>query len=287
MKLQYIDLFCGAGGLGEGFNQSGFRSSFHIDSDPFSIETVKLREAYNYLSKENKLNKYYEYLRKCNGPFTSSELCEQDNTLNAVLKRKTSNQKITHDNIDKIIETIKNSIGQSSNAVIIGGPPCQAYSHAKRSRMRKPTHGLQDEELKKADVKNKALINKHLKDERHWLYSLYLKIIHDVKPAAFVYENVPGILTAKSGNIDNQSRIIDLISKDLDIRAGGYELLSVNPPPQQSLFHTPRLSWKDFIVNASEFGVPQNRKRFIIIGIKSDVARDKSKDIREIFYSSI
>ena len=208
MKLQYVDLFCGAGGLGEGFTRAGFSSSFHIDSDPFSIETVKLREAYNYLSKENKLNNYYEYLRKCNGPFTSSDLCEQDNELNAILKRKTSTEKITPDNIDKIIETIKNSIGESSTDVIIGGPPCQAYSLAKRSRMRKPTDDLKDDELKYAYEENKALINKHLEDERHWLYALYLKIIHDVRPAAFVYENVPGILTAKSGKIGNETSFL-------------------------------------------------------------------------------
>ena len=112
--------------------------------------------------------------------------------------------------------------------------------------MRKPTHGLQDEELKKADVKNKALINKHLKDERHWLYSLYLKIIHDVKPAAFVYENVPGILSLDKGRVI--THIVD------EFRSCGYHV-------EYKLHH------------AADFGTPQSRKRVFIVGTRSDVSK--------------
>ena len=89
MKITYIDLFCGGGGLGEGFKQAGYESAFHIDSDYWAMETVKLRECYHYLKDEKKLNLYYNYLQNSPGPYTSEKLSNKNTSLMEILTEKT------------------------------------------------------------------------------------------------------------------------------------------------------------------------------------------------------
>ena len=93
MKLNYIDLFCGAGGLGEGFTQAGFSSALHIDSDHWAMETIRLREIYHRLESTKQLNDYFSYLQNCNGPFSSSELSD-NHGLGSFLAQKTLEKKI-------------------------------------------------------------------------------------------------------------------------------------------------------------------------------------------------
>ena len=136
-------------------------------------------------------------------------------------------------------------VGNRQLDVIIGGPPCQAYSVAGRIR---DEHGMRE-------------------DYRNYLFESYLKVVQHYKPRVFVFENVPGILSAKPG--DGSVRIIDLIQKAF--ADAGYAVL-------------PDLS--NAIIDMTEYGVPQNRKRIIILGVSKEHYGDKAEAMVEKFYSS-
>ena len=289
MEIKFIDLFCGAGGLGEGFTQAGFSSALHIDSDKWAIDTVRLREIYYHLKSQGKLDIYYKTIGKVKGLLTSDLFCYNDNiNMNAIISKAVLLE-INENTVIDLITSIKNNLKCKTPFVIIGGPPCQAYSLAKRSRMRKPLEGLKGKKLKEAKVEHNERVDKYLSDERHDLFKHYLKIIYNLRPAAFVYENVPGILTAqkKSGE-KTTANIIDLFDMDLNKKAGGYDLISIELPSQISLLlDKENRKFKDFIVNASDYGVPQKRKRFILIGIRTDLRKNNKILYQEIFSSSI
>ena len=289
MNIQFIDLFCGAGGLGEGFKQAGFNSAIHIDSDKWAIDTVRLREIYYQLKSKGKLEVYYNTIKKASG-FLTPELFKDSTFIDWLkIKSKTISIKINDESVDGLVSNIKATIESETPSVIIGGPPCQAYSLAKRGRMRKPLKGLKGNDLEKAEVEHKERVEKYLSDERHTLFEHYLKIIYELKPEAFIYENVLGILTAQKKSGENSTdQIIDLFYEDLNKNAGGYDLISVNPSQYFSLFNNKdKKSFKDFIVNASDYGVPQNRRRFILIGIRSDLKKKNKINYQEVFNSEI
>ena len=66
---------------------------------------------------------------------------------------------------------------------------------------------------------------------------------------------------------DQKAKIIDLFKTDIGSKAEQYKLLCVDEPKQISLLENQEINFDDFIVNASDYGVPQNRKRFIIHSI--------------------
>ena len=134
------------------------------------------------------------------------------------------NEDITNKNIITLIDKISNN---EEIDVIIGGPPCQAYSTLGRA---KDKNSMQD-------------------DPRNFLFENYVKILNYYKPKVFVFENVLGILTAKI----KDKKIIDLVMKEL---SKNYNILS-NP--------------NDMVLNAVNYGVPQIRKRVIILGTRKDL----------------
>jgi len=140
------------------------------------------------------------------------------------------------------------------NSVLIGGPPCQAYSVVGRSRNR-GTAGYRPED-----------------DHRHFLYREYLHVINEFRPAVFVMENVKGILTSQVANVQMFSAITeDLRRPDLasagEDRGLGYVLVALGATTDELFELDPR----DFIVQAEQFGVPQARHRVIVCGIRQDV----------------
>lgn len=167
--MKVIDIFAGAGGLSEGFRQEGFDIVKHIEMDSSAALTLKTREAYYYLKKENKLEVYKQYLR---GNISREELYKiiPNEVLNKVINRE-----ITNDNIKDIFE----QIDEDNIDVIVGGPPCQAYSLMGRSR-------------DKDGMKN---------DPRNYLYKLYIEFLKEYRPKIFIFENVIGILSAKKGKL--------------------------------------------------------------------------------------
>jgi DNA (cytosine-5)-methyltransferase 1 len=231
-KLTYIDLFSGCGGLSEGFNMSKkFEGLAHVEWEVPMVETLR-----NRLNKKWKYNKEESIKKVIHFDIQRTEELINGNWTEKSLKEFGS----TNDNL-VVKSGLKGVIGGKDVDLIIGGPPCQAYSIAGRA---------QD----KNSMKN---------DYRNYLFESFVKVVDSFKPKVFVFENVPGILSACPGDIPVTQRIYDAFAKI------GY---IVRTPENQ----------KNSVFTASNFGVPQKRNRVIIIGVKKE-----SKIDLEVFYSAI
>ncbi|MBV6878777.1 DNA cytosine methyltransferase [Epilithonimonas sp. FP105] len=220
--MNYIDLFAGAGGLSEGFIRAGFNPVAHVEMNKDACDTIKTRTAYHWLKENGQSEIYYDYLKS--ETKNKEELWKKvpENLINSVI-----NKEISEKSLPEIFEVIDRELGDKEVDVIIGGPPCQAYSVAGRAR---DPHGMK-------------------KDQRNFLYKYYVEFLKRYQPKMFVFENVPGILTAKNGvHLENIFKAV---------RKAGYEL-SLPTNKQQFL-------------NAKNFGVLQDRKRVIIIGWKQEL----------------
>ena len=189
--MNFIDLFAGCGGLSEGFYKEGFNALAHVEINPTACRTLRTRM------------KHYGY----------------ENADDAVLEMD-----ITRDDV---IDEIEKVVNKQNVDIIIGGPPCQAYSSLGRA---KDENAMQN-------------------DPRNFLFESYVKVLNYYKPKFFVFENVTGILTAKI----NGKHIIERIIKALG------ENYKVKFDP------------KMIVLNSANYGVPQIRKRVIIIGVRKDL----------------
>lgn len=214
-----IDIFAGAGGFSEGFFRNGYRFISHIEKDTYAAMTLKTREIYYTLRYNGLEDIYYNYL---NGEISREVLI---NEVRMLLDSDTVlTAEISPENEKKIIRNIrkKMKIGDIKNVdVIIGGPPCQSYSVVGRNR----------------DP------NKMERDPRNYLYLHYLSFLKQFKPHIFVFENVPGIKTARGGEIYR-----DILGK---LQKLGYNV-------------------EGSILDSSDFFVLQKRRRVILIGWKSE-----------------
>lgn len=232
-KLTFIDLFAGCGGLSEGFLQSEqFNSLAHVEWELPMVQTLRARlvSRWNY-SKDAALKSviHFDLQKTCmllngtnNGKFEGYEKTNHPAIINKGLKGLISEQKVD---------------------VIIGGPPCQAYSLAGRAQDK---NSMQD-------------------DYRNYLFESFVKVVDAFKPKVFVFENVPGILSACPGGFPVTERIYDAF-KNI-----GYKIRK----PEE-------LKHSQFL--ASDFGVPQKRKRVIIIGVNQQNGPDLEA-IHETLYS--
>ena len=208
-----IDLFAGAGGLSEGFVQAGFVPIAHVEMDKDACNTLRTRCCFHYLRANNHLDVYYKYLK---GEINRETLYASvpAEVTNAVINVEISDKTI-NDTFDKIKLLAK---GRKID-MIIGGPPCQAYSLLGRHRKT-----MED-------------------DPRTLLYLQYGKFLKEFKPKGFVFENVPGLLSAKKGeHFQNLQSYFDKL---------GY-----------------KVHFK--MLNASDYGVLQERRRIIIVGWQKD-----------------
>lgn len=196
----FIDLFAGCGGLSEGFYREGFQALAHVEINHWACETLRKRM------------KYYGYKN------IDNEVIEYDITS------------------EDIIDKLNIAVDGRTVDVIIGGPPCQAYSTAGRVR----------------DAKGMET------DPRNYLFESYVRILEHFKPKFFVFENVTGLLSAKVNN--------ELIFKKV-LEALGREYKVVDDP--SILVH-----------NTADYGVPQLRKRVIIMGVRKDI---QNKGARELY----
>ncbi|AFA47442.1 DNA cytosine methyltransferase [Acetobacterium woodii] len=165
----YLDIFAGAGGLSEGFIRAGYEPVAHIEMDTAACYTLKTRLAYKWLADHNQEVLYNQYLQ---GIVTRAELYDAvpDELLNSVL-----NYEISEECLEEIFETIDGMLNDEPLELIVGGPPCQAYSLVGRAR---------DE-------------NGMVGDQRNYLYILYAKFLNRYHPKYFVFENVVGLFSAK------------------------------------------------------------------------------------------
>lgn len=193
-KYTFIDLFAGCGGLSEGFYRVGFRALGHVEINHWACETLRGRM------------KYYGY----------------EDPEKAVIENDITNP--------SVMEDLEGLVKGREVDVIIGGPPCQAYSTAGRVR----------------DGKGMST------DPRNLLFESYVYILNHFKPKVFVFENVLGIFTAKF----NGTLIFPQVTKAL---GENYNLID----DPSILVH-----------NTADYGVPQVRKRVIIMGVRKDLSKN-------------
>lgn len=219
MKIKFIDLFAGCGGLMEGFMQSGLYesvASVEWEKAPVSVMKDRLKNKWNIKNVDQHVM-LFDMQRE-------DELFDGYSDVNFG----------SNLGLDKHVST------SGGVDIIIGGPPCQAYSVAGRNA------------------------NRMNSDYRNYLFEHYVSVLNRYRPKIFVFENVPGILSA----MPDGPLITDLIKRDL--KKIGYEI-------------TDDLK-KYALIDMSEFGVPQNRKRVILIGIRDDVGIiDIQASIKEFY----
>lgn len=190
-KYSFIDLFAGCGGLSEGFYKQGYKALAHVEINPIACKTLRTRM------------KYYGYKN------AEEAVLELDITRNDV------------------IEKIEEAVNGENVDIIIGGPPCQAYSSLGRA---KDDNAMQD-------------------DPRNYLFESYVKVLNHYLPKFFVFENVTGLLTAKINGEYIVNKIVDALGENYKV--------DFNPNMN--------------VLNSANYGVPQIRKRVIIIGVRKDI----------------
>lgn len=225
--MNFLDLFAGAGGLSEGFLRAGFKPIAHIELNEDACKTLETRSAYYYLKENNMMQLYRRYQKSYNKEEYIKELERKklfaqipQGSLEPVMNIEIS-EKTLPEIFNKINERL-NIMGDDEIDIVIGGPPCQAYSLVGRAR---------DE-------------NNMENDPRNYLYKLYIRFLSRYQPKAFVFENVPGILTAFKGEIFRNLKAY--------MKRVGYNIEAHQ-------------------IDAKDLGVLQSRKRIIIVGWRKDL----------------
>lgn len=225
----------------------GFDVRVSIEKDPVAHRTLLLRAIFRKFPKGKVPSCYYEYVR---GEITREQFLRHHEIKGAAEcafeEARCAELGVTP--TDEVDGWIRSALGDQTNWVLIGGPPCQAYSLAGRSRLR-------SKDVKKFEA-----------DAKHFLYMEYLRIIREFAPAVFVMENVKGMLNStNSGKRIFEQILSDLKSPRADLQ---YEIRSfvVNKVDGE---HEPN----DYVIEADEYGIPQSRHRVILFGIRLDVAK--------------
>ena len=216
-KLTFIDLFAGCGGLSEGFLQTGnYEALAHVEWEMPMVSTLRDRLITKWKYTEDDAIKRVIHF----------DIQKAEELINGEWSEE-NKKKFAQSNHDTIVKKgLKGLIGKKKVDLIIGGPPCQAYSIAGRA---------QDKNSMKDDYRN-------------YLFESFVKVVDEFKPSVFVFENVPGLLSATPGDTPVTNRIFEAF---MEI---GYKI------------RTPELLKKS-VYTASELGVPQKRNRVIIIGV--------------------
>ena len=213
-----LDLFSGAGGLSEGFFEIGATFVGHVEADKHACNTLKTRQSYWNLKRNRKEKVYEDYLLKKIDRDTLWEKARLNHNL-------VINEFIDSSSVEQIKKQIKNNlkeIKQRTIDIIIGGPPCQAYSIIGRARMG----------------------DKVKKDERNYLFRYYVEFLKEFQPKMFVFENVPGLLSAGKGEyLKELQQSIEEVGYHMELK----------------------------VIVATDLGVLQNRKRIIIIGWNKNI----------------
>lgn len=281
--IPVVDIFAGPGGLGEGFssvvderNQPVFDIVLSIEMDSHAYETLKLRTFFRQFPN-GVPSEYYQYLRgeivrdSMYEAYRSQAKASEEICWNARLGPMGMTRDVVRLKIDK-------AIGKNDPWILIGGPPCQAYSLAGRSRNRgNPKYSPTN-------------------DEKQRLYVEYLQILADHRPAVFIMENVKGLLSATLAN----EKMFDRIVEDLRFPASalhregrnslseltqGYRIFSL---VERHMFEGGDM--RGSVIRAERYGVPQARHRVILLGIRDDlgnVAPDVLKEQPEVSVSSV
>ena len=244
-----IDLFAGPGGLAEGFssvrNSSGARAfpiALSVEKEPSAFSTLRLRAFVRQFDRPPP--EYHDYI---SGSISKQEMIEAHPAEWEKAQHETAMLELGKPEPDAELATRLSELvaRDAAETVLIGGPPCQAYSLVGRAR-NKGIEGYDPAE-----------------DHRHFLYREYIAILRKLKPAAFVMENVKGMASAKVGG----KRIVDLILEDLKAAGGADDSYLLVPIVVDARGVLP-----GFLIRSEDFGIPQARHRVILVGLRKDIA---------------
>lgn len=251
--FQVVDLFAGPGGLAEGFSsvrdgdgQKPFQIALSVEKEPSAFATLRLRSFVRQFDTNPPA--YYDYI---SGVLSKDELIEAHPDEWAAAVAETMMLELGTEAAQSVLDPVLDTIRDNADGhtVLIGGPPCQAYSVVGRARNR----GIEDYDPSK--------------DHRHFLYQEYIRILSRLRPVAFVMENVKGMLSSK---IDGEL-IIDRILKDLRAAGGSQDSYNLFP-----LVTGGKWPLGGHVIRCEDYGVPQKRHRVILFGIRSDLCLNPS-----------
>jgi len=266
MAIPVIDIFAGPGGLGEGFSsifknrERIFKTVLSIEMENYAHETLTFRSFYRQFHPDEVPEEYYYVLR---GEISKDELFDFKKFQNEVeaAKKEAKQAKLGFDDDsvdpDLVDEWIEDALDREKDWILLGGPPCQAYSIVGRSR-------------------NQRTILDADEDDRVELYKHYLRIIEAHRPAVFVMENVKGLLSARSKSDSIFEKILT------DLKEPGYRIFSLVKEPRNNLFDVPEFEPQDFVIRCEEYGIPQTRHRVILLGIREDFFQGKPRILKKL-----
>lgn len=259
--IPVIDLFAGPGGLGEGFaslrstaRSRTFDIRLSVEMDEWAHRTLTLRSFFRKFPDGTVPEAYYSCLR---GEIELDELYARYPDECSAAKEEAWRATLGQTSPDEVNERIRKALGNATNWVLIGGPPCQAYSIAGRSRRRSDAT--------------------FTSDSRHTLYREYLRILATHTPPVFVMENVKGLLSAKLDGESTFARVLHDLQQPSQI----FPSEAANSPhPNAKYIVYPLVAKRregeqvpaDFVIKAEEFGIPQARHRVILLGVRSDLS---------------
>lgn len=262
MSYRVIDLFAGPGGLGEGFasyEKARFDIAVSAEMESSAHKTLTLRSFFRHIQGDQAaLKAYYDYCHSDRAAHPSARFPAAWNLAQSEARQLTLGEAEHNAVLDEIL--VKARL-KSDQTVLIGGPPCQAYSLVGRSRnLGKEGYVAED-------------------DRRHFLYREYLQILQKTRPAIFVMENVKGILSSKvGGKLVFHDILRDLTEPSKALNKGRgpcYTIHSLVAPLSFKAGDDPEsIDASQFIIKAEEHGIPQARHRVILLGVREDIPYD-------------
>jgi DNA (cytosine-5)-methyltransferase 1 len=262
MGTKIVDLFSGPGGLGEGFaaldNGKAFSIAVSAEMETSAHNTLTLRAFFRLAASRGDRSAKSAYYNFCNSSTAKHPSVASPSLWKAAeaeAKQLTLGDAASNEVLDRIIN--ERGLGKEET-VLIGGPPCQAYSLVGRARNKGKT-GYAPEA-----------------DHRHYLYREYLRILASTRPAVFVMENVKGILSSKVGGRHIFHDILNDLCDPVKAISQGhgpkYVIHSlVNTTKFESGMDASEIDARDFIVHAEDYGIPQARHRVILLGVREDI----------------
>jgi DNA (cytosine-5)-methyltransferase 1 len=263
MTYPVIDLFAGPGGLGEGFASLNEGKTFKIavsaEMEASAHKTLTLRAFFRHVrdsGDEKGLRAYYDFCHSETAPHPSVAMPTAWALAEHEAQRLTLGEEQDNATLDHLLRKAK--VRENDRAVLIGGPPCQAYSLVGRSRNRGKKDYVAEE------------------DHRHFLYREYLRVVQKIRPAVFVMENVKGILTAKvNGRLVFHDILRDMAAPSEALgksRGPRYRIHSlVNDDVFETGMDPKDIDVARFVIEAEKYGIPQCRHRVILLGVREDV----------------
>lgn len=245
--IHVVDLFAGPGGLAEGFASllgtrgPAFKIALSVEKEATAFKTLRLRSFFRQFGGSAP-HAYYDYLAR---RISLEELQRKHKAEWTAACAETHQLELGAAGTNAIFDPLLDQVARDSRglSVLVGGPPCQAYSLVGRARNKGIAGYVASE------------------DHRHFLYREYIRILKRLKPAIFVMENVKGILSSSV----NGDPIFDRVLADLRSAGGSsdsYRLVRLAPADSAS----------GYVIKSEFHGIPQTRHRVIVVGIRADVA---------------